>query len=68
MNLYWRPGTMAKNAVELINGIILSSKCEKTVTVPVDRAAYDSLISKLQASSGKKSAVFEQRVTDPNIA
>ncbi len=62
------PGYDGINAVELINGMILSSKCEKTVTVPVDRATYDGLISKLQASSGKKSAVVEQRVTDPNIA
>jgi len=62
------PGQDGLNAVELINGIILSSKCERSVTVPVDRPAYDSLISKLQASSREKSAVIEQRVTDPNIA
>lgn len=62
------PGYDGINAVELINGIILSSKTNRTVSVPVDRAAYDGLIAELQASSRAKSAVNEQRVTDPKFA
>lgn len=62
------PGFDGINAVELINGIILSSKCDRQVSVPVDRAAYDSLIAGLQANSGKKSTVVEQRETDPSFA
>jgi predicted dehydrogenase len=61
------PGEAGLNAVEMINGIILAGKTGKTVSVPVDRAAYDGLIAKLQAGSRSKSAVVEQRVTDPNI-
>ena len=40
----------------------------KTVSVPVDRGAYDKLIAQLQATSQEKSAVVEQRVTDPKFA
>ncbi len=61
------PGEDGLNAVELIDGIILSGKTGKTVSVPVDRDAYDKLIAQLQAASQEKSAVVEQRVTDPNI-
>ncbi len=56
------------NAVELINGIILSSKRGETVSVPVDREAYNNLIIELQKSSQHKGAVVEQRVTDPSFA
>jgi predicted dehydrogenase len=59
------PGEDGLNAVELIDGIILSGKSGKTVSVPVDREAYDRLIAQLQAASEAKSAVVEQRVTDP---
>lgn len=62
------PGEEGLNAVELINGIILSGKTSKTVSVPVNRAEYDGLIEKLKASSQSKSAVVEQRVTDPAFA
>ncbi len=60
------PGEDGLNAVELINGIILSGKTGKTVSVPVDRAAYDQLIAQLQAGSVKKAVVEEKRVTDPH--
>jgi predicted dehydrogenase len=59
------PGEEGLNAVEMINGLILSSKTGKTVTVPVDRAAYDRLIEDLKASSRAKEHVQEQHVTDP---
>ncbi len=61
------PGEDGLNAVEMINGLILSGKTGKTVSVPVDRAAYDKLIDELKATSRQKAAVNEQRVTDPNF-
>jgi predicted dehydrogenase len=62
------PGEEGLNAVELINGLILSSKSGKSVTVPVDRGEYDRLIEELKATSRAKANVHEQRVTDPAIA
>lgn len=62
------PGAEGINAVELINGIILSSKTGKSISVPVNRAEYDKLIDELKASSRAKSRVAEQRVTDPKFA
>lgn len=61
------PGEAGLNAVELINGLILSGKTGKTVSVPVDRAEYDHLIAELKAASREKADVKEQRVTDPNF-
>ncbi len=61
------PGEDGLNAVELINGLILSGKTGRTVSVPVDRAEYDHLIAELQATSREKAEVMEQRVTDPNF-
>jgi predicted dehydrogenase len=60
------PGEEGLNAVEMINGLILSGKTGKTVTVPVDRGEYDALIAKLQAASQEKDKVVELRVTDPH--
>ena len=51
----------------MINGLILSGKTGKTVSVPVDRAEYDRLIAELKATSREKADVKEQRVTDPNF-
>ena len=62
------PGEEGLNAVELIDGIIMSGKKGKTVSLPVDRAEYDALIETLKASSQAKAVVSEQRVTDPNFA
>ena len=62
------PGEEGLNAVELIDGIIMSGKKSKTVSLPVDRAEYDALIETLKASSQAKAVVSEQRVTDPNFA
>jgi predicted dehydrogenase len=62
------PGEEGLNAVELFNGLILSSKTGKTVSVPVDRGEYDRLIEELKATSKAKTTVQEQRVTDPNVA
>lgn len=60
------PGTEGINAMELINGMILSGKAGKTVAVPVNRAEFDALNKELQATSRAKSTVKEQRVTDPH--
>ena len=62
------PGEEGLNAVELINGMILSGKTGKTVTTPVNRAEYDALIEELKATSNSKTTVREQRVTDPKFA
>ena len=62
------PGEEGLNAVELINGIILSSKTGESVSTPVDRAAYNALIEELKASSKRKTNVVENRVTDPKFA
>jgi predicted dehydrogenase len=62
------PGEEGLNAVELINGVILSSKTGKPVSVPVNRAEYDRLIEELKATSKEKASVVEQRVTDPKFA
>jgi len=61
------PGYDGLNAVELINGMILSSKTGQRVSVPVDRGAYDALIKELQNTSSLKAKVKEQRVTDPSF-
>ncbi len=62
------PGEEGLNAVELINGVILSGKRGKRVSLPVDRAEYDALLEELKASSREKGPVKEQRVTDPKFA
>ena len=62
------PGEEGLNAVELINGLILSSKTGKPVSIPVDRAEYDQLIGDLKAASRVKTTVQEQRITDPAFA
>jgi len=61
-------GADGLNAVEMIDGIILSGKRGKPVSVPVDRAEYDALILELKASSRAKTTVREQRITDPKFA
>ncbi|HLV79162.1 MAG TPA: Gfo/Idh/MocA family oxidoreductase, partial [Chthonomonadaceae bacterium] len=62
------PGAEGLNAVELIDGIILSSKTGQTVSLPVDRAAYDDLLAELKAGSRAKTHTREQRITDPKFA
>jgi predicted dehydrogenase len=59
------PGAEGLNAVEIINAIILSSRTGRTVDLPVDRAAYDRLLTELQQTSQAKTNVREQRETDP---
>ncbi len=61
------PGEAGVNAVEMINGIILAGKTGGKISVPVDRARYSDMLDKLRATSREKTAVSEQRVTDPNI-
>lgn len=62
------PGEEGLNAVEMINGVILSGKTGEPVSVPVDRQRYDDLLEELRASSQEKTTVKELRVTDPNFA
>lgn len=59
------PGEEGLNALELINGIILSGKTGRRVDLPVDRAEYDTLIESLKATSRLKTSVSERRETDP---
>lgn len=59
------PGEEGLNSMELIDGIILSGKRYRTVSVPVDRKAYESLIKELKKKSKPKKTLREQRVTDP---
>ena len=61
------PGEEGIWCVELASGIILSSKRDKTVSLPVDRGEYDALLNELRASSQLKRRVLGQRVSDPNI-
>lgn len=61
------PGEEGLNALELINAIILSGKRGKTVSIPVDRAEYETLLSELRQGSRGKARLREQRVTDPNL-
>jgi predicted dehydrogenase len=62
------PGEEGLRAVELINGMIMSGRQSRPVDVPVDRAAYDSLLADLQRTSRRKTTAREQRVTDPAFA
>ncbi len=59
------PGEEGLNAMEMINGMILSGKTGEKVSVPVDRDRYEALLAELRASSQGKSRLREQRVTDP---
>jgi len=52
----------------MINAVILSGHSGKPVDVPVDRAAYDSLLAILRGGSSVKTTVREQRVTDQHYA
>jgi predicted dehydrogenase len=61
------PGEEGLGTVEIINALILSSKRQKPVQLPVDRAEYDALLNELKAQSKPKQRVREQRVTDPNL-
>lgn len=59
------PGAEGLWAVELINGLILSSKTGKEVSLPVDRVRYDRLLARLKRSSREKTVVTGVRETDP---
>jgi predicted dehydrogenase len=61
------PGEEGLNAMEVINGVILSGKLGKPVPLPVDRREYDTLLEKLKAESKPKTRVWEQNVTDPKF-
>ncbi len=60
------PGRDGLMAVELIDGLIMAGHTGEPVTLPVDRAKYDAVISELQANSQAKAEVNAQRVTDPH--
>lgn len=61
------PGDEGLDTVEIINALILSSKRQKPVPLPVDRAEYDALLDELKATSKLKQRIREQRITDPNL-
>lgn len=61
------PGEEGLNTVEVINALILASKREMPVSIPVNRAAYDALLTYLRAQSRPKTRIREQRTTDPNL-
>lgn len=62
------PGEDGLPAVELINAIILSGHTGERVTLPVDRFAYNELITHLKQTSRVKAVVSEQLLTDPKFA
>jgi predicted dehydrogenase len=62
------PGEDGLAVVEMINAITLSSRRNKPVDVPVNRAEYDELMDELKATSKHKTTVSVQRVTDPKYA
>ncbi|MCX7993196.1 MAG: Gfo/Idh/MocA family oxidoreductase [Fimbriimonadales bacterium] len=61
------PGEEGLGTIEIVDALILSSKRQQPVSLPVDRAQYDALLEELKAHSRPKSRVREQRVTDPNL-
>ncbi len=61
------PGEEGLPVVELINAIILSGKRDTLVEIPVDRDAYDALLTELKAASRPKTRLREQHQTDPNL-
>ncbi len=61
------PGEGGLPVVELINAIILSGKRGTPVEIPVDRDAYDALLTELKAASRPKTRLREQHQTDPNL-
>lgn len=61
------PGEEGLNTVEVINALILASKRAMPVSIPVDRAAYDALLTQLRTQSRPKTRIREQRATDPNL-
>ncbi|MCS6924229.1 MAG: Gfo/Idh/MocA family oxidoreductase, partial [Fimbriimonadales bacterium] len=61
------PGEEGLGTVEIVNALILSSRRQQPVSLPVDRAEYDALLSELRAQSRPKQRVREQRATDPNL-
>ncbi|MFN7016689.1 MAG: Gfo/Idh/MocA family protein [Fimbriimonadales bacterium] len=61
------PGEEGLGTVEIINALYLSSKRQKPVSLPVDRAEYDALLAELKAQSKPKQRIREQRATDPNL-
>ncbi|MGQ9658304.1 MAG: Gfo/Idh/MocA family protein [Fimbriimonadales bacterium] len=61
------PGEEGLNTIEVINALILASKRAMPVSIPVDRAAYDALLTQLRTQSRPKTRIREQRTTDPNL-
>ena len=52
-------GASARWALEIINGMILSGMSGETITLPLDRPRYDSLMEDLKA--GRKQVVQDPR-------
>ena len=62
------PGVEGIKSLELINGIILSGKKGKAVSIPLDRGEYEEVIKKLGRISKKKKITSPaKRITDPSF-
>jgi len=62
------PGAEGIRQVELASAIILSSFTKKRVSLPLNAAAYEKLLTKLKARSKPKKRAKAQRITDVKIA
>jgi len=62
------PGVEGIRQVELASAIILSSFTKKRVSLPLNAAAYEKLLTKLKARSKPKKTAKAQRITDVKIA
>lgn len=61
-------GASGLAALELANAVTLSSYTGKEVSLPIDRAAYDTLLQQLRdTSSTVKAPMIEERVVDPQF-
>jgi len=63
------PGDDAIGELELSNAIVLSSFKKKSVKLPIDRKAYETLVAEMKKKSTfKKTAKKSLRITDPHHA
>ncbi|MFA7515983.1 MAG: Gfo/Idh/MocA family oxidoreductase [Candidatus Ratteibacteria bacterium] len=61
------PGEDGVKSVEFINAMIYSGQKKEAVDLPLNRKAYDTLLSNLQKKSKPKKHIVETRETDPKI-
>jgi len=61
------PGEHGLWTVEFFNAVILSSKTNRTVEIPVDRKEYDKLLENLKKGSKKKQINRDKHISDPKF-